>query len=160
MQRGTQKHCNGKGVPTNKNETALYYKIAADIGNNDTKNSYVIMQDNGDFIQIDNKETARYCIVAADKRNSDANHIYVFMLDKGQTYVMNNYVFILENSDQNEAVRCLKMAAGKGEVNAMLNYVLMKAKDDGILINKKETTGYYKITADKGYLNEKLYSLS
>ena len=60
---------------------------------------------------------------------------YATMLYKGDGIAVN----------KKEAVRYYKMAADKGNENAMFIYAAMLYKGDGIAVNKIEAARYYKI---------------
>ena len=62
------------------------------------------------------------------------------MLEKG---------FDNQPADKHKAASYFKMAADKGDVNAMFKYATMLENGEGVAVNKEQAIYYYKIANDK-----------
>ena len=89
-------------------EAARYLQLSADNGNVDGMQAYAMMLDNGVGISVNKKEAS----AAADKGNTDAMYEYgIKILDDN-----------LIPDSKKEAARYIKMAADKGNENAIHFY--------------------------------------
>ncbi|KAH0786149.1 TKL family protein kinase [Histomonas meleagridis] len=125
-----------------RNESAKYFKKAADLNNVDAIYHYAIMKLTGCHnIRKSIKEAKKYFQIASDNNNIYALYQYVLML-------------FLSN-DENELLIYLKKAADNGIIEAIYQYALL------IKSNPKQkdlSTKYFKmISNDNNFMNDKLY---
>ena len=72
-----------QGVPLNKEESARFFKISADLGNVDSMFNFAFMIEQGEGIKMNKKEAIKYYKLAADHGNITAMNSYASMLKKG-----------------------------------------------------------------------------
>ena len=81
---------NGIGVPVNKEEAVIYYKMAADIGHIKSMVCYSTILYEGDGVPVNKEEAAKYIKMAADKGERKAMMTYSMLLVKGDGVPANN----------------------------------------------------------------------
>ncbi|KAK8835343.1 hypothetical protein M9Y10_017871 [Tritrichomonas musculus] len=150
----------GEGIQKDLRAACHYFKRAADEGNAEGMLHYGIMLEHGYGIPINKRKACRYYRIASDKGNIEAMNYYGLMLLSGEgveidrrelyRYYNKRHNNDSEKVDKIKACHYFKVAADRGNVDAMLNYALMLLKGEGVQINKEESCRYFKAAADSG----------
>lgn len=122
------------GLKVDKAEAARYYKMAADLGNVKSMNSYAAMLYNGHGVPQDMKEGIRYFQMGADKGNASA------MYNLGCKILEN-----VANGSKEAAARYIKIAAERVIVSAMEKYAKLLEDGIGVAVNRDSAERYLKM---------------
>lgn len=133
----------GNVFPVNLKESALFYKISADLGYSKAMTQYGIQLIKGVAVDADFHQAIKYFKSAIEKGDHDAINLYADLLNEGKI-IKQNY---------EKALTYYKMAAEKGNIPALYNIGMMYFEGKGVKINYKKALHYFEKAAENGNNN-------
>ena len=135
---------NGSGVPQNKNEAAYYYKLAADHGNVIGMLEFAKLSQNG-FNGLDYEKQSPSTLPISSSNNelqSIKSDLQTANISLGRA-LSSGFIYLGNHEELAEAVHYYKLAADRGNSEAMYCYAKMCSRGIGVDQNLTEAFNYF-----------------
>jgi TPR repeat protein len=137
----------GKGIGTNLEQAAKYYKMSADQGNSYGQNSYGYCLSHGKGVPGDLEEAVKYYKLSADQGNALGQNSYGHCLEYGKGVP----------KDLEEAAKYYKLSADQGNASGQNDYANFLLNGKGVAKNAEEAMRYFRMSADQGNADGQLW---
>lgn len=131
--------CKGEGVPIDKNQAAILFKKAAELGDGLSMAFYAYMLKTGDCVPMDKEKSDEYF-----KKAFDADSNLMPFVTLGCALINGNF----NENEKNEGVKFIIFAAENGSPYGSFEYAKLLYHGNRVTQDKEKAAHHYKFAAD------------